>query len=367
MINIGISGNPLEPKIRRHFDGIGVYTNAIYDNLKDHQDIKIQPFAYTKVPDKLCYSKVIDQSYGHAVLKNLVLKQTKNLNVDVMHFTDYHVVDTRCPSIATVHDAIPLMHPEWVSSRHRTLKNALMKKMVNKADAFIAVSQYATAELTEYFGLPQERIQVIPCGIDANWLKPIIQDEDILKKYGLQPHFFLAVGTFQPRKNFDQIIHSYFQLPESIRKQHQLVIVGKQGWHCDSTIQLIQDYQRRYANQLVWLNQVETREDIKQLYLHALSLVFASLYEGFGIPILEAFTTQTPVITSDTSSMPEVVGNAGLVINPYQKDDITQAMLDISQSEQLRLDFIQKGHHQLQKFHWDKISQQLIEFYKSVI
>lgn len=366
MLKIGLSGNPIEIKIRKNFDGISVYTDTIHKTLSKYNDIEVYPLAYTKHIESLKYSQQLSSSYIKSICENLLFNKTKQLSLDVMHFTDYHVIKTSCPSVATVHDAIPLKYPEWVSDKNRSLKNYLMKKMVNQADHFIAVSHYAVNELVEYYQIPEDRISVIHCGIDSSWFEDIILDKSILQKYNIVENYFLIVGTFQPRKNIEKMIKAYFALPESIRQYYPLLIVGKEGWKCHETVNLISNYKFKYPKQIFWLNNVESRADLRQIYAHAFCLLFTSLYEGFGIPILEGFASNIPVITSSVASMPEIAGNAAYLVDPLSQDQITNGMLDIVKNDELRIQYIDAGRKQLEIFRWEDQMNKLRDLYGSL-
>lgn len=366
MLKVGLSGNPIETKIRKHFDGIGVYTATIHKTLSEYKDIEVYPLAYTKHIESLEHSQQLSSSYMKSICENLLFNKAKELDLDVMHFTDYHVIKTSCPSVATVHDAIPLKYPEWVSNSNRTLKNYLIKKMVNQADHFIAVSHYAVSELVEYFKIPEERISVIHYGIDSSWLEEIALDNSIFQKYNIVKNYFLIVGTFQPRKNIERMIKAYFDLPEIIREEHPLLIVGKEGWKCGETVNLIYDYKSKYPKQIFWLNNVQSRADLRQIYAHAFCLLFATLYEGFGIPILEGFASNIPVITSNVASMPEVAENAAYLVDPLSQDQIANSMFDMVKNDELRIQYIHAGRKRLEMFKWEHQINKLLSLYTSL-
>jgi len=368
-MKIAISGEPLEPAIRKNYDGIGVYTDALYRYLPQ-LNIKVQPYIYAGhkvVPVK---SVELPFSYASAVLRDISgYRPVAHVKADLFHFTDYHVINTSCPSVATVHDAIPLKFPEWVSPRYRTIKNLLLKRMVKKADLFVAVSQFAVEELHEYYQLPKDRIRVVHCGIEHDWLDyqpDELYVQALLNRFQLQKGYFLVVGTLQPRKNVDRIIASYMQLPSEIQELRQLVIVGNVGWRCEQTVDKIHALIAAGKN-IKWVRNLSSREDLKAVYSAAGALIFPSLYEGFGIPVLEAFACGVPVLTSNLSSLPEVAGEAAFLVNPYIVDEITHGMLMLSIKEDLQNKYRILGKERVKQFTWLSAVKKLQHVYSELV
>lgn len=363
-MKVGLSGTPLDSHCRKNYDGISVYTESVYRGLTNFGGVEVIPFVYEK--SSLSYADVVGSSYVLTFAKSLL--QQHPLSVDLCHFTDYKIFRTTCPSVATVHDAIPLSHPEWVSSRYRRIKNILLRYAVNQADAVIAVSHHAVRELVEYFGIDERRIFVVPCSIDDNWLALRPLDGGIVSKYCIPTDYFLVVGTFQPRKNLINTIQAFFTLPKEIRDEHPLVIVGKPGWKSDKEMAMIAEKKKLWPHQVYWLSNVSCREDLYQIYRHAFALVFASLYEGFGIPILEGYACRIPVITSAVSSMPEVAGDGAILVNPYQVYEIAEAMktLHFLQNKE-RETLIANGASQLTQYSSSMVTQLLVSTYTSIL
>ena len=348
-------------------DGIGVYTAALAKHLPG-AGVDVTGFSFgqsVRVPGA---APMTLDSYLSYVCRDLVgWRKPFALPADVVHFTDYHIVPCRAPSVATLHDAVPLKYPEWVSPRLRWAKNVIMKRMARHADKIVAVSHFATEELIEYFGVAPERIAVVHGGIDEAWLVspghplPEVRARDgrVLKDY------FLCVGTFQPRKNLDNMISAFLSLPAEMRAAHPLVVVGRPGWRCGSTVERLQTLES--AGEAVhWLQDVDSREALRAVYSSALALVFVSLYEGFGIPVLEAFATRIPVITSTTSSLPEVAGDAALLVQPADVAGIADAMSRIATSAQLRSDHVAAGSRRVVQFTWNETARKLAAVYASL-
>lgn len=368
-MKIAISGEPLEPAIRKNYDGIGVYTDALYHYLPQ-LNIEVQPYIYAGHKVAPVKSAELPFSYAGAILRDIMgYRPVAHVKADLFHFTDYHVIRTSCPSVATVHDAIPLKFPEWVSPKYRSIKNLLLKRMVKKADLFVAVSQFAVEELQEYYQLPKDRIRVVPCGIEQDWLDFQADEADIhelLNRFQLQKGYFLVVGTLQPRKNVDRIIEAYMQLPNDVQALRQLVIVGNTGWRCEQTVERIHELIADGKN-IRWIRNLSSREDLKTVYSAAGALIFPSLYEGFGIPVLEAFACGVPVLASNVSSLPEVAGNAALLVDPYSIDEINHGMLALSINENLQNKYRTLGKERVKEFTWLKSVKELQSVYSELI
>lgn len=369
-LRLGLSTRTLEPALSPAFDGLGVYTAALLQHLPAHE-IDVTGYAYAPGGDggALRHSQPLPGRYGPALASTLLPGPGRGLDlpVDVFHFTDHRVVRTRMPCVATVHDAIPLQHPEWMPGRWRGLKNLLLQRTIATADWFVAVSHFAVAELRDAYRLPADRITVVPNGIDESWLAPSPADATERRRQWQLPDdpYYLFVGTFQPRKNLDRILAAYAALPSPVRRQHPLVIVGREGWACEATVARLRGLQQ--AGEAVhWIQGLRDRDTLRAIYGGAAALVFATLHEGFGIPVLEAFASRAPVITSNTTSLPEVAGDAALLVDPTDVEAISHAMQRLAEDAELADDLRERGWRRAGEFRWSATAAGLAKVYRDL-
>lgn len=383
-MKVGLSTTMIEPALTHgRLDGIGVYTQALQQHLPA-AGWQVQGFSFPPLGNRgrpqMSAGQVLPHSYEFTSVRDLITPLITPLAtslstpvrstqaVDVFHATDYRIVRMDCPVVATLHDAVPIKFPHWCTPRLRGLKNWLQKKAAKKADRVIALSHYAVTELVECFGVQPERISVVYCGVAEEWKQPVepVAVAATLAKYGLDSGYFLFVGTLQPRKNVERILAAYLRLPASVQQAHALVVVGRAGWQCETLTAQLQAATQNGAN-VLWLNQVSDSRELRHLYAGAGVFVFPSLYEGFGIPVVEAFAAGVPVITSNTTSLPEVSQGAALEVDPLSQDDITGAMLALVQDESLRLRCIEKGWQRVAQLSWQSTAEQTAAVYRAAM
>jgi len=223
-----------------------------------------------------------------------------------------------------------------------------------EADQIIAVSKFTKEQLVGEYGIDKKKIKVIYEAAEEN-LKPlnIPKSFELIKgKYNLPKEYFLCLSTLEPRKNIAGIIDAYLDWQEDTKVDVGLVIAGKEYPGIFSETKL-----KKHPN--IHITGFIDEEDKALLYQHALAFLYPSFYEGFGLPILEAMQCGTPVVTSDATSMPEVAGEAAILVNPNESKDLKSAMHEIYRDEQLRTSLIEKGFKQAKKFSWKKAAKEL--------
>ena len=361
-IRIGVSGTILNRNDT--LDGIGVYTESL---IREYRKMGLEPDAYAFPPIKKSGYKVFSSNFKSLALRGLLpFGAPMPMPVDIFHVTDYRTFPMSCPIVTTLYDAIPFVDPDLTNTHLRRLKNWMLKRSAHYADHVIAISHYAVRELVEHYEISPSKISVVHCGVDENWLEMPSDDMvcQLLAARGLEKGYFLNVGTIQPRKNLLRLMAAHDRLRSQIKKNHPLVVVGREGWSCDQITRVLRAKVEK--GEAFWFKDVSSREELKCLFAGAGAFVFPSLYEGFGLPILEAFAVGTPVITSNTTSLPEVSMGIGLEVDPLNIDLITDAMVTMLQSSD-REARVLAGKKRAAELSWRRCAEETLSVYEKVM
>lgn len=271
------------------------------------------------------------------------------------------VVFSLIPSVVTVHDLAPFVSPQARPALRTLLaERFLLHWAVRKARAVISVSQSTRHDLIQLFRIPANKITVTVLGYDAAQFVPPSSankaaDQAVLKKYNLSPNYLFFIGTLEPRKNIIGLIEGYSRLSPALQDQYPLVIGGGKGWFYEAIFARVNEL--KLESKITFLGRVPD-EDLPTLYRQAKLFVFPSFYEGFGLPPLEALACATPVITSKTSSLPEVVGSAGRLVDPLDPTTITEAITELVQDEAIYRDVKRQAPDQAKQFDWQRTAKQ---------
>ena len=345
-------------------DGIGVYTKHLYDEIAKHNP-KVLPFNFLG-PRQTLKQLFKNTSMQPATLYSNLLPMSFNVHgrmeqqVDVFHCTDYRIPRLKqTPVVATLHDAIMLKNPELASS-FRKIKNHILKRSALASDHTITVSHTMVQDIVDYWNIQPEDISVVYNGIDDVWYETVSQEmvQKVLEKYSISKPFILSVGTLQPRKNIRRLVQAYKKLPANVRSEYQLVVVGKKGWDCDDIITDLKQLEEK--NEGKWLQYVEF-EDLRALYQAATVFAFPSLAEGFGFPVIESFASGTPVLASNTTSIPEIADNAALLVDPESINELSDGLLSLLENDSLRQNYAQKGIVRAKDFSWHKCADETLK------
>jgi len=281
--------------------------------------------------------------------------------VDVFHSSDWAQPPAkRAKLVTTIHDLSFLRWPKTVHPKVLVAQKRRLKWVKKEADIVIAVSQTTKREIVELLGIKESRIRVIYEAVPEDVLEFVselasceLRVDKIKEKYGVDRPYLFAYGSRAPRKNIKRLIRAFREIRE-IRDEYQLVIVG--------------DYQaERKLPRNVILTGFLPRNEMLALFSGARALVYPSLYEGFGLPILEAFVLGVPVVTSNCSSMAEVAGKAAILVDPNSTESIVRGIKTVVNSELIRKKLIEAGKRRAKRFSWERAAKETLEIYKFLI
>jgi glycosyltransferase involved in cell wall biosynthesis len=288
--------------------------------------------------------------------------------LDLFHSPDFVLPPLgRTPAVLTVHDLSFLRVPEHFVPSFRAYLETAVPRAVRRATLILADSKSTKHDLGQLLHVPQERIQVLYPGVEPRF-RPIQVEEALERvrtRYKLPEHFILGLSTLQPRKNFDGLVRAFSRLladsGDGFKSLH-LVIAGGTGWMSEGAVDLVQ---RLGLGSRVHFTGFVKDGDLPALYTLASVFAFPSWYEGFGLPILEAMACGTPVVAADNSSLPEVVGQAGLLVKAEDSDALAQSLYRLLADRELRARLIVAGQQQARQFAWESAARQLLEVYHS--
>lgn len=283
--------------------------------------------------------------------------------LDVFHGT-MSVVPwlSRRPGVVTVHDLAFLHFPEQVPKSRRLWLIVATRISVRKARRVIAVSRRTADDLVEWLGLPAEKIEVIPLAPSTR-IKPVTGTSlDVFRmKWNLDRPYLLAVGTLEPRKNLPTLLRAFAKIKDEV--EHQLVLVGPEGWLNDELRSTLEELN---LGDRVRLTGFVSDEELGGWYSAADLFAFPSFYEGFGLPSVEAMRCGTPVIASDSSCFPEVIGDAGVLIPPKDVDVWATTLKGLLHDPERRAALREKGYQRADDFSWERTASETYRVYKEL-
>lgn len=289
--------------------------------------------------------------------------------LDVFHASDVtYFKPDKAGLISTVHDLSPMLLPQLHTKQNRALFKRKMRHVCAHAQTIIAVSEHTKRDLIVHLGLPAERIQVVYNSVDPKFgpLQDQAELSRVMRKYALpESGYILYVGTLEPRKNLVRLVEAYASVREhSGEHTPPLVLAGGRGWLYRDIFATVE--RLKLQRQVIFTGFIDD-DDLPALYNNALFFVYPSLYEGFGIPVLEAMACGVPVIAADVAALPEIVGEAGILIEPTDTPALTQAMLSLLTGTEQRDRLREAGLKQACLFSWDRAARETLEVYERAI
>lgn len=357
--------------IDRYKAGIGHYgynlvNNIIKNNFYDYY-IYLQNHIIISY-DNIIYRQSYRKNYYRIIDEQVILPFEFN-KYDLVHLLDYSspvIFKMKVPFIITVHDLTFLKFPETFTYMSRKYKNFIIPYSIKNSTKIITISENSKRDLIKYFPHCEDKVEVIyPGRPNINRVSNKDEIDKVKKRYKIFGNYILHVGTIEPRKNIKRLVKAYKLLLRENKdfKDIKLVLIGKKGWLYK---EIFDEIGELLNDKIIYLGYVE-QKDIPILYSGAEFFIYPSLYEGFGLPPLEAMTCGVPVIVSNSSSLPEVVGDAGLYINPYDIETIKEAMSKLLTNKNLKEQMINKGYSQIKKFDWENSVSKIMKIYNDIL
>ena len=312
----------------------------------------------------------VSQTLPHTPLVRIPLTLSAALRrnpVDVLHVQFTAPPLAPCPFVVSIHDLSFEHLPLTFKRRSRLQLRLTVRSSARRAARILSLSESARQDIIETYGIAPERVTTIPLAAPAHFA-PVTDERELQRvrhTYGIVGDYILSVGSIQPRKNLTRLVRAFACLRHERTgvKLPKLVIVGKRGWLYDETLRVIEE--SGVGNEILLTGYVSER-DLPALYSGAICFVYASYFEGFGLPPLEAMKCGTPVIVGDKTSLPEVVGDAGLMVNPFDEAEIASALAHLIDNPELRDRLRVKGLKRADEFSWHDTAKRTLEVYKQV-
>ncbi|MCH1437716.1 MAG: glycosyltransferase family 4 protein [Flavobacteriales bacterium] len=363
--------------LKNKLEGIGWYTLETLSRIvKSHPEHEFyflfdRPYSQEFIFAENVHPIVINPPTRHPILwylwfEHRIPRVLKKLEVDLFLSPDgFLSLSNNTPSIAVIHDINFKHHPKDLKYLHRIFYNYFFKKYAQKADRIVTVSDFSKTDICNSYQIDPSKIDVTLNGVNNNF-HPIGLDQQIVvrKKYSEGKDYFLFVGALHPRKNISRLLQAFDEFKKNTKSSNKLLIVGAKMWW-NKTLQTSFE-EMKHKNDVIFTGR-KSPEELNQLYASALAFCFVPYFEGFGIPIVEAMKCACPVITSNITAMPEIAGDAALLVDPFDTNEITQAMIKLNGNNELRSELSARGQMHAQYFNWNTTAQTLWESIEKVL
>ena len=345
------------------------YSYNFFSRKDDHIKLeRISPFAGDNIKTNLVHFS----GYMYRAASTFVPVPYSHFfgqKADITHFFNYIVPPgVHGKTVVTVHDMVYKAFPETVRGRTKVMLNTGLKKSMKRADIIVTDSEFSKCEIIKYFPQHEEKIRVVPCGVDLEKFHPCTEPERIPKvkeSLGIEGDYFLYLGTIEPRKNLERLISAYNALAKKLGdKCPKLVLAGGKGWLYDGIFARVE---RLVLQDKVIFTKYVPSEDMNPLMCGALAFVFPSIYEGFGMPPLEAMACGVPVLTSGEASLPEVTGDCAVICDAYSVESIAKGLYRLYKDDKLRKDLSVRGLERAKTFTWEHSAEILWSVYEELL
>ncbi|MCL5291368.1 MAG: glycosyltransferase family 4 protein [Actinobacteria bacterium] len=286
---------------------------------------------------------------------------------DVFHVPDFAFPAPKgMPSVLTIHDLIFMRYPEHFTWINRTYMQKMAAFSTANADVVIADSENTRLDAAELLSIPDDKLIVVHPGVSTEF-SPASEDrvEETLSRLGIRRPYILYTGTLEPRKNLPLLIEAYNLCCKRDRSlDYRLIVAGKKGWLYDEVFKRVNEL--KLADKVTFIGYVAD-QDLPALYSGAEVFVYPSVYEGFGFPVIEAMACGTPVICSNTSSLPEVAGDGALLFDPSDKEQLADLIMAPVNDNELRRNLVKKGFKNAERFSWAKTAAETLQVYERAV
>ncbi len=354
--------------IKGKLDGIGWFTyHSLKNIVTNHPEHQFYFFFDRQYSDEFIFSDnvtpiIIGPPTRHPFLwyfwfKHRLPKALKKLSPDIFLSPDGFLPDTNIPTVNVIHDINFAHNPEDLPFFIRQFYNRYFPKYAKHSNAIATVSEFSKQDIAKQYNVPLEKIDVVYNGSDKRY-KPINQaeKEKIKQQFTDGKNFFIFIGSIHPRKNITRLIQAFNLFKINTLSDLKLVIVGNKFFKNKELFSVYQSLE--YKDDIIFTGRLEI-EILNKVLASATALTFVPYFEGFGIPILEALYCDVPVISANVTSMPEVAGDAAIYVNPFDIEEIAEAMSKLYSDENLCQTLIKKGQIQREKFSWEQTAEKL--------
>ena len=357
--------------LKGKLEGIGIYTQEIFKRvvqlMPEHQFYFLfdRPFDASFIFAENVTPIVISPPARHPFLwywwfEKSIPNVLKEHQIDLFISPDgYASLNVDVPQMVTIHDLAFEHYKQHTPFLVYQYYKYFVPKFCQKATTILAVSEFTKQDIIKRYGIDEKKIEVVYNGFENSKQSKVsgMQSKALTAYCLLNTKYFIFIGAIHPRKNVLGLLKAYEHFKSTFSQEHQLVIIGRKAWMNDELEKFYQ--QMKFKKEVVWIEQIE-RNDLLQVLQDAFALVYPSFFEGFGIPIIEAMSFGVPVIISNVSCMPEVAGNAAVLVNPNNSSDIATAMNELVINENLRNGLIQKGKVRAQDFDWNISAKKIV-------
>ncbi|MFA7364938.1 MAG: glycosyltransferase family 1 protein [Patescibacteria group bacterium] len=358
----------------KHYSGVSIFSLNLLENLIKIDKLNTYSFFYNSfksinIDEKFKKSSVQtfypNKIFNYLMQDKLALPKIDSVlggtDIFYMPHINFASLSDNTKKVITIHDLSFLTYPEFFSNRKNFWHKSLnIKKMLNKFDKIVSVSENTKKDLIEILGIEESRIEVVYPGLST--FKDVVDDKNVLSKYNIKKDYILYLGTIEPRKNIVNLIKSYNILRDRGFSE-SLVLAGSWGW---KTKEISKEWLRsKYKEDIVFTGYI-SEDEKPAFYKNAKIFVYPSLYEGFGFPPLEAMSFSVPVISSNNSSLPEVLQDAALLVNSDKNDELCEAMEFLLRDDNLRNNYIIKGKERCLDFSWEKTAMSYLNIFNKL-